>query len=275
MRATLPVRPQPRVTGTGTEPGATVFTVAVHQSQENAEQFDLIIIGSGSGNSIPDVPRRLEDRDRRAGHVRRHLPERRLHPVEDVRAARPTRRSMHGTATSSGSTPSSTAPTGRRSGTGSSAGSTRSPTAAASTGRPERRTSRSSKGPPGSSATRCSTSRAGSITAPNVLVAAGSRPVDPTDPRARRDRVPHVRLDHAARRPARTGSASSAAASSPSRWVTCSRASARSVHDVQPLSRAAAVARRRDRRAVHRGVRRAGRPAARSRADQGRASRTA
>jgi len=31
-----------------------VFTVAVQQSHENAEQFDLIIIGSGSGNAIPD-----------------------------------------------------------------------------------------------------------------------------------------------------------------------------------------------------------------------------
>ena len=40
--------------GDGTERDRTVFTVAVQQDHENAEQFDLIIIGSGSGNAIPD-----------------------------------------------------------------------------------------------------------------------------------------------------------------------------------------------------------------------------
>ena len=42
--------------------------------------FDLAIIGTGSGNSILDERlRRQEGGDLRAGHVRRHLPERRLH----------------------------------------------------------------------------------------------------------------------------------------------------------------------------------------------------
>ena len=51
--------------------------------------FDLAIIGTGSGNSIVDE--RFADRrgrDPREGHVRRHLPQRRLHPHQDVRLPR-------------------------------------------------------------------------------------------------------------------------------------------------------------------------------------------
>ena len=55
MSATLPVGPTPpERPSAGTDPGATVFTVAVQRVHANAEQYDLIIVGSGSGNSIPD-----------------------------------------------------------------------------------------------------------------------------------------------------------------------------------------------------------------------------
>ena len=61
-----------------------------------AQHFDLAIIGTGSGNSLvtPDFEDKqvaiIEER-----HLRRHLPQRRLHPDQDVRLRRRRRRRRH------------------------------------------------------------------------------------------------------------------------------------------------------------------------------------
>ena len=63
----------------------------------HVEHFDLAIIGTGFGQQHPrprrrPALRRHAGRDLRAGHLRRHLPQRRLHPDQDVRLRRRGRR---------------------------------------------------------------------------------------------------------------------------------------------------------------------------------------
>ena len=58
-------------------------------SDIHMEHFDIAIIGTGSGNSIPDeAVCRQTDRDLRAGQLRRNMSERRLHPDENFRLCR-------------------------------------------------------------------------------------------------------------------------------------------------------------------------------------------
>ena len=85
----------------------------------SVDRYDLVIFGAGSGNSIiTPALRRLVDRDRRGGTVRRHVHEPRLHPDEDARPHRgPSRRSP--TRSASASTRRSTACAGRTSATAS------------------------------------------------------------------------------------------------------------------------------------------------------------
>ena len=77
--------------------------------------------------------RRPTGRDPREGPLRRHLPQRRVHPHEDVRLPGRPRAVRRARAGARRRDPAAVQPTGRRSGTGSSGGSTRSRTPARST----------------------------------------------------------------------------------------------------------------------------------------------
>ena len=81
----------------------------------------------GQHDHGPGIPG-PDDRHRRGRPVRRDLPERRLHPDEDVRLSGRRRRATPGAPARSACTRRSTRSTGRACGTASSAGSTRSPT---------------------------------------------------------------------------------------------------------------------------------------------------
>ena len=177
------------------------------------EHFDLTIIGTGSGNSIPDPgvdPRyaRHAGRDLRAGHVRRHLPQRRLHPDQDVRLRRRGRRDHPRQLAFTVSTRPSTRSAGPTSSRGCSAASTRSPRAARST----------SAACPTSTCTRSHTrfgptqpdgrytlrTEAGDeFTSDQVVIAAGSRIRVPPAIARLRCRLPHQRHRHADPRAAR------------------------------------------------------------------------
>ena len=164
---------------------------------------DLCIIGSGSANSIPDE--RFDDWSIalvEGGHLRRHLPQRRLHPDQDVRP--PGRPGPHARARRhrSGSTSPSTGSGGARSGTASSAGSTRSRRPGSATGR-RAATSACSVSTAGSSPT----TDCGSPTAPRSprtgsCIAAGSRVRIPDDRRTGRHPVRDLRHRDAAARAA-------------------------------------------------------------------------
>ena len=76
--------------------------------------FDIAIIGTGSGNSILDERYDGQTRgDLRAGCVRRHLPQRRLHPDEDVRLRRRGRSKCQGISTIRGRRARRRGPVGR------------------------------------------------------------------------------------------------------------------------------------------------------------------
>ncbi len=101
--------------------------------------FDLLIIGTGSGNSIlTDGIRGLERGDRRARRVRRNLPEPGLHPLEDARGAGKSGGRGRGGSRPGDRVRSPAVALARDPATGSSGGSTRSPAA-------ERTTERASK----------------------------------------------------------------------------------------------------------------------------------
>ena len=168
------------------------------------DRFDLVRHRQRLGqlDHQPAV-RRLARRADREGHLRRHLPERRLHPHQDVRLPGRPGPDAHRVAAGSASTSSCGWCTGRRSGTGSSAGSTRS-----SGGRgalpgdqrqrhavPERGALRRSPHPRSSTAARRSP-------ADRFVIAAGSRVIVPDLPGLDSVRVPHLRHGDAARRAA-------------------------------------------------------------------------
>ena len=118
--------------------------------------------------------RRPRRGDPRAGHVRRHLPQRRVHPHQDVRL--PRRPGPRGRARAG---PRRRHPVRRsalaaRSATGSSAGSTRSPSGGRGWRASERPTSRSTRATPGSSTSAPSTPAPGeTITGDQFVIAAG------------------------------------------------------------------------------------------------------
>ena len=115
------------------------------------------------------------DRHHRGEPLRRHLPQRGLHPDQDVRLPRRPRTPGRARTRAGGRHATSTAPAGRRSATASSAGSTRSCRAARTTaaGCP---TSTCTTSTARSSTTTPSTrARKGQITADQIVIAAGSR----------------------------------------------------------------------------------------------------
>ncbi len=143
-------------------------------------------------------------RRHRGRHLRRHLPQRRLHPDQDVRVCRRRRRRAPATPRATASTRPCTGCGGPTSATASSAGSTRSPTAGSATA--SRAPARPpSSGTPASPATGALTvdlepSGERTITADQVVVAAGAHPVVPDVVTDSGVAVPHLRHDHAHRR---------------------------------------------------------------------------
>ena len=149
------------------------------------ETYDLAIIGTGSGNSIlDDRYRRQAGRDLRAGHLRRHLPERRVHPDEDVRLRRRGRPRRFAVRRVTASTRTSTGCAGTTSSRASSGGSIRSRSAARTIGAPRpistctrQHTRFGPVQPDGRYLLR--TDAGDEFTADQVVIAAGSRPVIP------------------------------------------------------------------------------------------------
>ena len=231
------------------------------------QDFDLIIVGTGSGQRHPRRAGRLAHRDRRARRVRGHVPQRGLHPVEDVRLRRRRRRRA---ASPSARRPRrrSTRSTGRRSSSGSSAASTPSPPAASATAREDCPTSPCSGAAAASSTTRCSRSTASS----SAPTASCSPPAPGRSPD-----VPGLD-DVATTRPTRSCASTElpgrwrswAAATSPPSSATCS---ARFGTQVTFIIRGAQLLRAEDddvSPALHRARRRPLRPAPRHRGHPGR-----
>ena len=173
------------------------------------QTYDLAIIGTGSGNSILDERyRRQAGGDLRAGHVRRYLPERRVHPDQDVRLRRRGRQDDPGARRATASTRTSTGCAGTTSSRASSDGSIRSRSAARTIGAP-RPISTCTTSTPASGPVQADgryllrTDGGDEFIADQVVIAAGARPmVPPGDPRVRRP-VLHQRHHHADRRVAR------------------------------------------------------------------------
>ena len=163
--------------------------------------YDLAVIGTGSGNTIVDqAVRGLAGRDHRGEPLRRHLPQRRLHPDQDVRLPRRPRPRRPARARAR------RRHVVRRSPLAGDPGPHLRPD------RPHRRerarptasgcpTSTSTRSTPPSSTTTPSTPGAGEqITADQIVIAAGSRVNVRRHPRPRRGRLPHQRHGDAARR---------------------------------------------------------------------------
>ena len=186
------------------------------------EQFDLIVVGTGSGNAIPEALGDGASRCR-TGRVRGHLPQPGLHPLQDVRLRRRPGRRGRDVVAARRRPPGRRASTGPPSSSGSSAASTPSPRAGATTAATAAPTSPCSPG------TR-------TFVAAQVLEVGGRQHHRPPDPPRRRRHgrssadlpglargaLPHLRHGHARRRAARAAWSSSAGATSPPSWATCS-----------------------------------------------------